>query len=99
MFKYIISSLIAILVSLIFEFIIYLSEIEVTLKISILSFFFHSLNLILTILLVINYQNYSISRLDNLKKGILITKFTLKLYSQISCDSSLQQLNISHLYA
>ena len=73
MFKYIISSLIAILISLVFEFIIYLSEIEVTLKLSILSFFFHSLNLILTILLVINYQNYSISRLDNLKKGILIS--------------------------
>ena len=73
MFKYIITSLVAILVSLGFEFIIYLSEIEVTLKLSILSFFFHSLNLLLTILLVINYQNYSISRLDNLKKGILLS--------------------------
>jgi hypothetical protein len=73
MFKHIKTSLIATLISLVFELIIYLFDFEVSLKLSILSFFFHSLNLILTILLVINYQNYSISRLDNFKKGILIS--------------------------
>ena len=73
MFKHIKTSLIAILISLVFELIIYLFDFEASLKLSILIFFFHSLNLILTILLVINYQNYSISRLDNLKKGILLS--------------------------
>tara|TARA_B110000971_G_scaffold120279_1_gene123163 strand:+ start:1305 stop:1853 length:549 start_codon:yes stop_codon:yes gene_type:complete len=73
MFKYIKTSLIAIAISLVFELLVYLSKIEVDFRLSLVSFIFHSLNLIIAIVLAVNYQNPTISRLDNLKKGILIS--------------------------
>ena len=73
MFKYIKTSLIAIAISLIFELLVYLSKMEVDFRLSLVSFIFHSLNLIIAIVLAVNYQNPTISRLDNLKKGILIS--------------------------
>ena len=73
MFKYIKTSLIAIAISLVFELLVYLSKMEVDFRLSLISFIFHSLNLIIAIVLAVNYQNPTISRLDNLKKGILIS--------------------------
>ena len=73
MFKYIKTSLIAIAISLVFELLVYLSKMEVDFRLSLVSFIFHSLNLIIAIVLAVNYQNPTISRLDNLKKGILIS--------------------------
>ena len=73
MFKYIKTSLIAIAISLVFELLVYLSKMEVEFRLSLVSFIFHSLNLIIAIVLAVNYQNPTISRLDNLKKGILIS--------------------------
>ena len=73
MFKYIKTSLIAIAISLVFELLVYLSKIEVDFRLSLVSFIFHSLNLIIAIVLAVSYQNPTISRLDNLKKGILIS--------------------------
>lgn len=73
MFKYIKTSLIAIAISLVFELLVYLSKIEVDFRLSLVSFIFHSLNLIIAIVFAVNYQNTTISRLDNLKKGILIS--------------------------
>tara|TARA_B110000037_G_scaffold215104_1_gene272027 strand:+ start:134 stop:682 length:549 start_codon:yes stop_codon:yes gene_type:complete len=80
MFKYIKTSLIAIAISLVFELLVYLSKMEVDFRLSLVSFIFHSLNLIIAIVLAVNYQNPTISRLDNLKKGILISiVFTLSI--------------------
>ena len=73
MFKYIKTSLIAIAISLVFELLVYLSKMEVEFRLSLVSFIFHSLNLIIAIVFAVNYQNTTISRLDNLKKGILIS--------------------------
>ena len=73
MFKYIKTSLIAIAISLVFELLVYLSKMEVEFRLSLVSFIFHSLNLIIAIVFAVNYQNLTISRLDNLKKGILIS--------------------------
>ena len=73
MFKYIKTSLIAIAISLVFELLVYLSKMEVDFRLSLVSFIFHSLNLIIAIVFAVNYQNTTISRLDNLKKGILIS--------------------------
>ena len=73
MFKYIKTSLIAIAISLVFELLVYLSKMEVDFRLSLFSFIFHSLNLIIAIVFAVNYQNLTISRLDNLKKGILIS--------------------------
>ena len=73
MLKYIKTSFIAIIISLVFELLIHLSKLEVNFKLSLISFIFHSLNLIIAIVLALNYQNPTISRLDNLKKGILIS--------------------------
>lgn len=73
MFKYIKTSLIAIAISLVFELLVYLLKMEVDFRLSLVSFIFHSLNLIIAIVFAVNYQNTTISRLDNLKKGILIS--------------------------
>ena len=73
MFKYIKTSFIAIIISLVFELIIHQSDREIDFQLSLISFVFHSLNLIIAIVLAINYQNPTISRIDNLKKGILIS--------------------------
>ena len=83
MFKYIKTSLIAIAISLVFELLVYLSKMEVDFRLSLVSFIFHSLNLIIAIVLAVNYQNPTISRLDNLKKGILISivfSFSISFY-------------------
>ena len=83
MFKYIKTSLIAIAISLVFELLVYLSKMEVDFRLSLISFIFHSLNLIIAIVLAVNYQNPTISRLDNLKKGILISivfSFSISFY-------------------
>jgi hypothetical protein len=73
MFKYIKTSFIAFIISLLYELIIHLSNLEIDFQLSLISFIFHSLNLTTAILLAVNYQNPTISRLDNLKKGILIS--------------------------
>ena len=73
MFNYIKTSFIAIFISLVFELIIHLSNIEIDFQMSLVNFIFHCLNLIIAIVLAVNYQNPTISRLDNLKKGILIS--------------------------
>ena len=73
MFKYIKTSFIAIIISLVFELIIHQSNREINFQLSLISFVFHSLNLIIDIVLAVNYQNPTISRIDNLKKGILIS--------------------------
>ena len=73
MFNYIKTSFIAIFISLVFELIIHLSNIEIDFQLSLVSFIIHCLNLIIAIVLAVNYQNPTISRLDNLKKGILIS--------------------------
>jgi hypothetical protein len=73
MFNYIKTSFIAIFISLVFELIIHLSNIEIDFQLNLVSFIIHCLNLIIAIVLAVNYQNPTISRLDNLKKGILIS--------------------------
>jgi len=73
MFKYIRTSFFAIIISLVFELLIHLLNLEIDFQLSLISFIFHSLNLIIVIVLALNYQNPTISRLDNLKKGILIS--------------------------
>ena len=73
MFNYIKTSFIAIFISLVFELIIHLSNIEIDFQLSLVSFIIHCLNLIIAIVLAVNYQNPTISILDNLKKGILIS--------------------------
>jgi hypothetical protein len=73
MFKYIKTSFIAIIISLLFELIIHQSNLEIDFQLSLISFIFHSLNLVIAIVLAVNYQNPTISRIDNLRKGILIS--------------------------
>ena len=73
MFKYIKTSFIAFIISLLYELIIHQSNLEINFQLSLISFILHSLNLIIAIALAVSYQNPTTSRIDNLKKGILIS--------------------------
>ena len=73
MLKFIKTSFIAFIISLLYELIIHQSNLEINFQLSLISFIFHSLNLIIAIALAVSYQNPTTSRIDNLKKGILIS--------------------------
>ena len=88
MFKYIKTSFIAIIISLVFELIIHQSNREIDFQLSLISFVFHSLNLIIAIVLAVNYQNPTISRIDNLKKGILISIILANAWALIEHNGS-----------
>ena len=90
MLKYMKTSFIAFIISLIYELIIHQSNLEIDFQLSLISFIFHSLNLIIAIALAVNYQNPTTSRIDNLKKGnfnkyciLLVYKFLFLQLPQV----------------